>query len=106
MGGHSISGFLIIYEVCYLIFCLRLRKDKKSFMSIVIYVSLCLLFILGVAGVFYRALEATNYIIGGIIEMGILSNDHDDEGESQYYNAWAASIICLIVGILKLLNSL
>lgn len=108
MGGHSISGFIVIFLACYLFYCLKRRKCRRPLISLAAYIVLFILFILGVTGLFYRSLEAINYILVGIIMIGICSKSHHPGGggEYMYMRGWISAIAALIVGILKLLNLL
>lgn len=64
------------------------------------------MFILGLVGLFNKALEGTNYIIVGILMIGICSKAHHSGGggEYMYMRGWIGAIISLIYGILKMLN--
>ena len=74
--------------------------------SSVAYIVLCFIFILGLVGLFNKALEGTNYIIVGILMIGIYSKAHNSGGggEYMYMRGWIGAIISLIYGILKILN--
>lgn len=63
-------------------------------------------FILGFVGLFNKALEGTNYIIVGILMIGICSKAHHSGGggEYMYMRGWIGAITSLIYGILKMLN--
>ena len=64
------------------------------------------IFILGLVGLFNKVLEGTNYIIVGILMIGICSKAHHSGGggEYMYIRGWIGAIISLIYGILKILN--
>ena len=71
--------------------------------SSVTYIVLCFIFILGLVGLFNKALEGTNYIIVGIFMIGICSKAHHSGGggEYMYMRGWIGAIISLIYGIFK-----
>ena len=48
--------------------------------SSVAYISLCVIFILGLVGLFNKVLEGTNYIIVGIIMIWICSKAQNSGG--------------------------
>lgn len=73
MELYSISGLLTICLSCYLFYCLRNSQRKNTLISSVAYIVLCFIFILGLVGLFNKALEGTNYIIVGILMIGICS---------------------------------
>ena len=106
MGLYSISGLLTICLSCYLFYCLRNSQRKNTLISSVAYIVLCFIFILGLVGLFNKALEGTNYIIVGILMIGICSKAHNSGGggEYMYMRGWIGAIISLIYGILKILN--
>ena len=106
MELYSISGLLTICLSCYLFYCLRNSQRKNTFISSVAYIVLCFIFILGLVGLFNKALEGTNYIIVGILMIGICSKAHNSGGggEYMYMRGWIGAIISLIYGILKILN--
>lgn len=106
MGLYSISGLLTICLSCYLFYCLRNSQRKNTLISSVAYIVLCFIFILGFVGLFNKALEGTNYIIVGILMIGICSKTHHSGGggEYMYMRGWIGAIISLIYGILKILN--
>ena len=66
----------------------------------------CVIFILGLVGLFNKVLEGTNYIIVGIIMIWLCSKAHNSGGggEYMYIRGWIGAIISLIYGILKILN--
>ena len=106
MELYSISGLLTICLSCYLFYCLRHSQRKNTLSSSVAYIVLCFIFILGLVGLFNKALEGTNYIIVGILMIGICSKAHHSGGggEYMYMRGWIGAIISLIYGILKILN--
>ena len=106
MELYSISGLLTICLSCYLFYCLRNSQRKNTLISSVAYIVLCFIFILGLVGLFNKALEGTNYIIVGILMIGICSKAHNSGGggEYMYMRGWIGAIISLIYGILKILN--
>ena len=106
MELYSISGLLTICLSCYLFYCLRNSQRKNTLISSVAYIVLCFIFILGLVGLFNKALEGTNYIIVGILMIGIYSKAHHSGGggEYMYMRGWIGAIISLIYGILKILN--
>ena len=106
MELYSISGLLTISLSCYLFYCLRNSQRKNTLISSVAYIVLCFIFILGLVGLFNKALEGTNYIIVGILMIGICSKAHNSGGggEYMYMRGWIGAIISLIYGILKILN--
>lgn len=106
MGLYIISGLLTICLSCYLFYCLRNSQRKNTLISSVAYIVLCFIFILGLVGLFNKALEGTNYIIVGILMIGICSKAHNSGGggEYMYMRGWIGAIISLIYGILKMLN--
>ena len=106
MELYSISGLLTICLSCYLFYCLRNSQRKNTLISSVAYIVLCFIFILGLVGLFKKALEGTNYIIVGILMIGICSKAHNSGGggEYMYMRGWIGAIISLIYGILKILN--
>lgn len=106
MELYSISGLLTICLSCYLFYCLRNSQRKNTLISSVAYIVLCFIFILGLVGLFNKALEGTNYIIVGILMIGICSKAHNSGGggEYMYMRGWIGAIISLIYGILKMLN--
>lgn len=106
MGLYSISGFLTISLVCYLFYRLRQSQCKKSLMYSVACIVFCTLLILGVIGLFYKALEGLNYIIVSIIMIWICSKSHHSGGggEYMYIRGWIGAIASLIYGILKILD--
>ena len=106
MRLYRISGFLIICLSCYLFYCLRHSQKINTLISSVAYISLCVIFILGLVGLFNKVLEGTNYIIVGILMIGICSKAHHSGGggEYMYMRGWIGAIISLIYGILKILN--
>ena len=106
MELYSISGLLTICLSCYLFYCLRNSQRKNTLISSVAYIVLCFIFILGLVGLFNKALEGTNYIIVGILMIGICSKAHNSGGggEYMYIRGWIGAIISLIYGILKILN--
>ena len=69
-------------------------------------ISLCVIFILGLVGLFNKVLEGTNYIIVGIIMIWICSKAHHSGGggEYMYIRGWIGAIISLVYGIFKKLN--
>ena len=106
MELYSISRLLTICLSCYLFYCLRNSQRKNTLISSVAYIVLCFIFILGLVGLFNKALEGTNYIIVGILMIGICSKAHNSGGggEYMYMRGWIGAIISLIYGILKILN--
>ena len=108
MGLYIISGLLTICLSCYLFYCLRHSQRKNTLISSVTYIVLCFIFILGLVGLFNKALEGTNYIIVGIFMIGICSKAHHSGGggEYMYMRGWLAAIVSLIYGILKVLGML
>ena len=106
MELYSISGLLTICLSCYLFYCLRNSQRRNTLISSVAYIVLCFIFILGFVGLFNKALEGTNYIIVGILMIGICSKAHNSGGggEYMYIRGWIGAIISLIYGILKILN--
>ena len=106
MELYSISGLLTICLSCYLFYCLRNSQRKNTLISSVAYIVLCFIFILGLVGLCNKALEGTNYIIVGILMIGICSKAHNSGGggEYMYMRGWIGAIISLIYGILKILN--
>ena len=106
MELYSISGLLTICLSCYLFYCLRNSQRRNTLISSVAYIVLCFIFILGLVGLFNKALEGTNYIIVGILMIGICSKAHNSGGggEYMYIRGWIGAIISLIYGILKILN--
>lgn len=106
MELYSISGLLTICLSCYLFYRLRNSQRKNTLISSVAYIVLCFIFILGLVGLFNKALEGTNYIIVGILMIGICSKAHNSGGggEYMYIRGWIGAIISLIYGILKILN--
>ena len=102
MGLNSISGGLTICLVCYLFHRLKKLKNRK----IVFYIILCIIFVFGIAGLFYNALEGINFVIVGIIMIFICSKSHHPGGggEHMYIRGWIAAIASLTYGILKILN--
>ena len=106
MELYSISGLLTICLSCYLFYCLRHSQKINTLISSVAYISLCVIFILGLVGLFNKVLEGTNYIIVGIIMIWICSKAHHSGGggEYMYIRGWIGAIISLVYGILKILN--
>src|SRR5574344_1193597 len=106
MGLYSISGLLTICLACYLFYHLRQSKSKKRLSSLVAYMVLCILFVLGGFGLFYRSLEGFNFTIVGITMIRICSKSHHSGGggEYMYRRGWIGAIASLIYGILKILN--
>ena len=106
MGLYRISGFLTICLVCYLFYRLKQSQRQRSQTSSIAYVSLFFLLVLGITGLFYRALEGVNYIVVGFIMIWICSKSRNSGGggEYMYIRGWIGAITSLIYGILKILN--
>ena len=103
---YRISGFLTICLVCYLFYRLKQSQRQKSQIYSIAYVSLFFLLVLGIIGLFYRALEGVNYIVVGFIMIWICSKSRHSGGggEYMYIRDWIGAITSLIYGILKILN--